>query len=99
MKTYEQAARDFYKVADQYAEFGAADTEPRWEFEKLIIAVTEGRRPKVPTTIDGWQLYDRESLGRPGSGKAAKALTVAARVAVAAARRDLWAGKRVSVDW
>jgi hypothetical protein len=89
MGKFADAVREFEAVQDKYDDFGAADTEPRYEFYALIRNFYRGRDPKVPTTIDGWQLYRPEDGGKPGAGKAARALAAAARKAMTAGRHDL----------
>ena len=93
MTTFKETAKAFQEVQERYAEFGACDTEPWAVFALLIDSVVDaarwgGKVKPVPTTVDGWQIFDRESMdGRTGSGKAAREMTAAARKAVTAARR------------
>lgn len=80
---FEHAAYQFYRVGEYFSKFGASDTEPRAEFAEVVIALYNGRDPKVPTTIRGWQLFSGME-----SGEAARALTKATREVVAAAKSD-----------
>lgn len=84
MITFHAARKQFQDAQREYMDFGAWDTEPTAEFSILIEKVLTGEDYKVPTTIRGWQLYSTMK----GSGKAAQALTSAARKAVTAAKRD-----------
>jgi hypothetical protein len=90
-----QAVKEFEAVQEEYSEFGAWDTEPRTEFALYIAGIVEsatwgpGAERPLPRTINDWSLFDRELLGKPGAGKAARALTKAARKAGQEARRDI----------
>lgn len=84
-----EAIKAWHEVSEKYADFGAADTEPRVEFSILMESVDDylegyGDIAPVPTSARQWQLFSQMK----GSGKAARELTKAARVAVAAAKRD-----------
>lgn len=81
---FSTAKKHFEKVAERYSDFGALDTEPRYVFSSLIASiVNDGVEPRVPTDIDGWQLYEME-----GADQVAQALAEAAQQAVSAATRD-----------
>ena len=68
----------FRKVQGEFAEFGAADTEPSAEFHVIIRSALYGEAFQ-PLTILGWQLFE----SKPGrrSGPARIALNRAARAA------------------
>lgn len=76
--TFREAADAWYAAADKYSEFGASDTEPRAEFAQIVIDLAHNREPKVPTTVDGWQLFSEMK----GNGFAAISLTRAAKKVV-----------------
>lgn len=84
MTTFKDAADGWYAVAEKYAAFGAYDTEPRAEFAQIVIDLAEGRKPVIPTTVKGWQLFSEMK----GNGFAAIALTRAAKKVVKAALAD-----------
>ena len=85
---FAQAAQFWYETADLYDDFGASDTEPRSVFAEIVVDLAEGRDPKVPSTIRGWQLYSGEVKDGKTSANAARALTAAANHVVAAAKQD-----------
>lgn len=72
----------FREVQQQYAEFGASDTEPRVVFEYLIEDAFNGRGSPVPTSPEAWQIFS----DMPGADVVALKLAEAAEPAVAAAR-------------
>ena len=86
--SFDQAAAFWYETADLYADFGASDTEPRSVFAEIVIDLAEGRDPKVPTTIRGWQLYSGEVKDGKNSANAARALTAAAQHVVTIGKKQ-----------
>lgn len=83
---FREALDNFVAVQKEFREFGAYDTEPRCVFQDLIYtALSRGAADiAIPDTVRGWQLYSTMR----GSAKAARALGVAARIAVKAAPGD-----------
>lgn len=86
--SFDQAAAFWYETADLYDDFGASDTEPRSVFAEIVIDLAEGRDPKVPTTIRGWQLYSGEVKDGKNSANAARALTAAAQHVVTIGKKQ-----------
>ena len=86
--SFDQAAAFWYETADLYADFGASDTEPRSVFAEIVIDLAQGRDPKVPTTIRGWQLYSGEVKDGKTSANAARALTAAAQHVVTIGKKQ-----------
>lgn len=78
MSAIKDAIARWYSVGEQYAEFGACDTEPRAEFALLLERLLDGRDPGVPQGPSAWDLFD----DMPGVGAAALALTEAAQQVV-----------------
>ena len=64
------AMADFYRVASEYADFGASDTEPRSVFAGCVCDAFEQGVDRVERSGAFWQLYSSV----PGYGKAARAL-------------------------
>lgn len=95
MKSFAEAVEEFRSAQEEYADFGASDTEPRCVFRLLIEDLYEGNEVKVPTTIRGWQLFST----MPGAGKAARALTRAAKAAITAGKRDTLGVARFIKAW
>lgn len=63
-----QAVKDFEKILDSYVNFGSQDSEPQWEYRKLLKQVFKGVNTIViPKTARGWQLYS----GMEGAEQAA----------------------------
>jgi predicted DNA-binding protein YlxM (UPF0122 family) len=68
----------FEKTANKYRRFGATDTEPDGVFQWLLVQAVKGKKPTVPTTVDGWELYS----DMVGNGAAAANLGRSARTCV-----------------
>lgn len=69
MKTLKEKCEELNKVRSQLREFGATDSEPNWNFERLLRAkLVRGENPEVKN--EDWQLYSI-----PGSSAAAQRLT------------------------
>lgn len=90
------AVKEFEAVQREYSRFGAWDTEPRAAFGLYIDSIVDtaiwgGAERPLPKTIRDWQIFGSEVHGKEyvGAGKAARALTKAARKAGEEARRDM----------
>jgi hypothetical protein len=81
--SFREAHKRFEAVSEQYADYGASDTEPRCVFYSLIESIHRGVVPTVPSTVNGWDLYDLFN-----ADQAAAALYYAATAAVEAAKAD-----------
>jgi hypothetical protein len=77
--TIKKAVEKFWAAQDKYAAFGAADSEPRYVFYRLIDQALAGKNVTVPVNAELWQLYS----DMPGCGKAATALTTATKRVIA----------------
>lgn len=53
----QQALEDYQKVSISLQNFGSTDSEPRWVAQDCIKDIMAGRRPVIPNTANGWQLY------------------------------------------
>ena len=80
------AVRACHEAQEIHSEFGAWDSEPSWHFRHLMRAAARGQ-PFKALTISGWELYDAENLGRPGSGNAKNHLNRTAREACRLVRK------------
>lgn len=92
---FAKAVKDFEAVQEEYADFGASDTEPRCVFKLYIEAIVDSaywgkeERP-LPRTINDWQIFGPDLDKRfVGAGKVARALTKAAKEAGKQARKDI----------
>lgn len=63
---------------EKYADLGATDTEPDWQFQNVLRTTILGGVAKMPETARDWELYSREA----GAGRAARSLTAAAKKVV-----------------
>ncbi len=77
--TIKKAVEKFWAAQDNYANFGASDSEPRHVFHRLISRALEGKDVSVPANAELWQLYS----DMPGCGKAATALHTATKRVIA----------------
>lgn len=73
------AHTNWRSVADDYRNFGASDTEPRWRYSGIVARAMEGHDVVVPESAGGWELYS----DMDGSAKAAEALTEALKAVLA----------------
>ena len=74
---FQKLVKQFEKVQRKYAKFGAEDTEPDGVFQVLLVRAFRGKKPEVPTTVRGWQVYDK-----PRADLVAAALAAAAAACV-----------------
>jgi hypothetical protein len=72
-----QIVTEMDALMTELSKFGAADSEPDGVFRSLLMKAIRGKDPKVPTTVDGWELYRMH-----GAGGAARCLGNKARQAV-----------------
>lgn len=86
---FEVAVADYFRTAELYAEYGAADTEPSTVFALMVKAVVDGDKVTNPRSVRGWELYST----MPGATRAAKALHAAAALVIKAAKADLPAAR------
>jgi hypothetical protein len=84
MSKFAEAVKAFEKVQERYMDFGAYDTEPSTEFQRLIRQLWRGEEPQIPQTADDWDLFSDKA----GAKGAARALTSAAKKAIEAGKKD-----------
>jgi len=72
------AVKEFEGVQKKWASYGAYDSEPDGVFQGLLVRAFRGKKPKVPYSGDGWELYDSSM----DCNQAASALHDAARKVV-----------------
>ena len=70
--------RLFEATQSQYRRFGAQDTEPDGILQQLLVRAIKGKKPKVPTAADDWELYS----DMKGRNRAVAALREAATACV-----------------
>lgn len=70
--------KKFKTTQSKWAKTGASDTEPDGVFQVLLVRAFKGKKPEVPRTVDGWELYSKT----PGNGLAATLLARTAEVCV-----------------
>ena len=86
---FEVAVADYFRTAELYAEYGAADTEPNTVFALMVKAAVDGDKVTNPRSVRGWELYST----MPGATRAAKALHAAAALVIKAGKADLPAAR------
>ncbi len=57
LQATEQALESYQKISKELKDFGSRDTEPCWVAQDCIRDIMAGRRPAIPNTANGWQLY------------------------------------------
>ena len=58
---------EFHEIMSEYSNFGATDTEPRWQFKNSIRKALIGER-SVPSSARGWELYTNMEEAESASG-------------------------------
>lgn len=58
--TFDELCRGFYAECKKHRDFGTMDTEPQCIFESLIRKALKGKEVEIPTTAEGWEIYDKE---------------------------------------
>lgn len=74
IQTVRQKIIEFEAAQESFREYGAGDTEPDSVFQKLLDDIVRGKAPKIPRTVDEWELYTT----LPGASVAAKVLCMIA---------------------
>lgn len=54
---YEEAMLKWRRVAFDYRDTGASDSEPEGVLERLVLAARGGMRPSIPRSGGDWRLF------------------------------------------
>lgn len=71
--------KEFEEAQEKWANCGASDSEPDGVFQSILIKALRGKKPKIPSTVLGWEIYSANA----NSKKAAKELHNILKKAVA----------------
>lgn len=86
LDTLKGLIREFEKVQAKYAKRGAQDTEPDGVFHFILVGTAKGKTVRVPTTVEGWELYsgaDSEQAARDLAEAAQKCVDLLKTVTLA----------------
>jgi len=92
---FKTLVEEFYKVSDEYREFGATDTEPRCNFSIAVGKVLTTGVGKTPRGAESWELFTFSM----NCGKAGRALTKACAKVVAFVKRLSENSRLELADW
>lgn len=75
-QSVKQALGAFSKYQRENRNFGTCDSEPLYVVSDLLKATIKGKRPTVPTTAQGWQIYATKEGSEPVAAELGRLMTV-----------------------